>query len=211
MSELQHFVKLFVAHYGLLALFILLLIEEAGMWLPLPGDILIIYFGYRATHSPGPVLGTIWVLLTVTAAVVCGSTLLYLLARRFRWLIQRFARLIHINEQRLAWMERWLNRHGPLVIIPGRLVPGLRVPTTVVCGFFRVPLPLFLPAVAVAALIWAAVYFVLGAVGPGIAAHAWDSLEPELSEWFLPGTVMALLAAAAFLWRWRLRSPSSGG
>mgnify|MGYP001223019735 CR=1 FL=1 len=41
MAALTNAVRLFVNHYGLVALFLLLVIEEAGVWLPLPGDVLI--------------------------------------------------------------------------------------------------------------------------------------------------------------------------
>lgn len=201
MAGLVHATRLFVAHYGLIALFLLLTIEEAGVWLPLPGDLLILYFGYRAAHASSLLLAAIPVLLTVVAAVLCGSLLLYFLTRRFRWIIRRFGRFIHLDERRLLWMERWLGRHGPLVIIPGRLVPGLRIPTTVVCGIFAVPLAGFVPAVAAAALIWGAIYFAAGAAGNLLLQTGLGLLPDDPSQFVLGGFTLAVIIAIAVEWR----------
>jgi membrane protein DedA with SNARE-associated domain len=207
-AHLAQATRLFVAHYGLIALFLLLAIEEAGVWLPLPGDLLILYFGYRAAHAPSLLLAAVPVLLTVTAAVLCGSTALYLIARRFRWLMRRFGRLIHLNESRLLWMERWLGRRGTWVIIPGRLVPGLRIPTTMVCGIFAVPVLRFLPAVAVAAFIWGAVYFLAGAAGQVLLQAALALLPDDPSQFVLGGFLLLIFAALMIGWR-RRRDPGS--
>lgn len=204
LADLQQAIRLFVAHHGLAALFLLLMIEEAGVWLPLPGDLLIVYFGYRAAHSPAPLLAALWVLLTVTAAVLCGATILYTLTRHFRSALRRLGRFIHLDEARLQRMERWLTRRGPLVIVPVRLIPGLRVPVVAVCGIFGVPLRFFLPAIALSALLWGAIYFVLGAAGPGVAEMAWDLLGRELYEWVIPALTV-IVASAVLLQRRRVR------
>lgn len=205
MAGLEHATNLFIASFGLAALFILISIEEAGVWLPLPGDLLIVYFGYRAAQTSAPVLSAIPVMLTIIAACLCGSTLLYLLVRRFRWLLRRYGHLFQLNENRLRWMEEWLQRHGIAVIIPARLVPGLRVATTVVSSSLGVPLPVFLPAVAVAALLWGALFLVVGAAGKGLLEFGQDVLQAEISEWLLPVAVVAtLLGLLLHLWHpWR--------
>jgi membrane protein DedA with SNARE-associated domain len=133
---------------------VLIPLEEAGIWLPIPGDVLILYFGYQIGRATSPWSAALTPLATITAAVLCGALLLYFVMRRFRSAIWRFSRFLHLDEKRLNWMQLWFQRHGPLVIIPGRLVPGLRIPTTVACGTFAVPLPQFVPAVAIAAVLW---------------------------------------------------------
>jgi membrane protein DedA with SNARE-associated domain len=61
--------------------------EEVGIWLPLPGDLLIVYFGYKVAGSPHALLSAIPMPLTVVVAACSGSAALYLIVRRFRWLI----------------------------------------------------------------------------------------------------------------------------
>jgi membrane protein DedA with SNARE-associated domain len=170
-----------------------------------PGDLLIVYFGYRVVHTPRPLLGGAEVLATVVAAVLCGSMFLYVIAHRYRWLLRRFGRFLFLNERRLEWTEGWVRRHGALVIIPGRLIPGLRVPTTIVCGSFGVPLRIFFPTMAASALIWATLYFVVGAAGSAILESIQDVRQAETSEWLLPAIlVAAVLLTLLYHWRpWR--------
>jgi membrane protein DedA with SNARE-associated domain len=61
-------------------------------------------------------------------------------------------------------MEAWIVRRGMLAIILGRLIPGLRVPTTVMCGLAGIPYRVYAPSAALAGLIWSALYFLLGAL-----------------------------------------------
>ena len=208
---MAHALRLFVAQYGLLALFVLLVIEEAGVLLPLPGDLFIVYFGYRASRSSTPWLAALPALLVVVAAACCGSLLLYTLTRRFRDRVRRLGRFIHLDERRLNWMERWLRSHGAWVIIPGRLIPGLRVPTTAVSGLFAIPVERFVPAVAVAALIWGALYLAIGAVGRTLLSRLvglrHGELIPDLPEPLIVALAVLVVAVAvvAVYRRWPAR------
>jgi membrane protein DedA with SNARE-associated domain len=153
------------------ALFVFLLIEEAGVPLLFPGDTLIMAAGARPDRT---LAGALLVLAAASSAAALGSSVLYALVRRGgRPLLVRYGRFLHLSERRVATMEGWFRRHGALAIVVGRLVPGLRTPTTVMAGLFGVPYRTFAPATAVAALLWAAAYYLLGALlqrqwqGPG--------------------------------------------
>jgi membrane protein DedA with SNARE-associated domain len=183
---LVHAVNGLVDHYGLAALFLLLFVEEIGIWLPLPGDLLIVYFGYKVARGPHPLLGAVPVLLTVVAASVAGSTVLYLIVRRFRWVLYRFGPIIQLNESRLQRMEGWLQRFGAPAIIVARLVPGLRIATTIVASSFGVPLYVFVPAVAISSLIWSSIYFMAGAAGRPLLELLKRAFRAEVTEWVLP-------------------------
>lgn len=203
MSALAHEVRFFIAHYGLIALFILLTIEEAGVWLPLPGDLLVVYFGYRVAHSHHPLLTATHVLMTVTLAVLCGSTILYSLAHRYRSQILRFGRIFRVDEKRINWMQRWLQRQGPLAILPGRLIPGLRIPTTVVAGLFDVPLFVFLPSIAVAGLLWGVLYLALGIAGRSLLYPLQELLETEFLVWTLIAAGVLTTIVSVIIYRRR--------
>ncbi len=201
LTGLANDVQRFLADYGLVALFILILIEEAGVWLPLPGDLLIVYFGARVTRSSRPALDVILVVATTVAATVCGSFLLYLLSRRFHRVIHRLGPLLRLDERRLTWMAAELQRRGVIIIVPVRLIPGLRVVTTAVCGAFRVPVPRFLLAVAIASAIWALLYLALGAAGLTLVGLLRSFLPETPREWLFAGLVVLALAAVALLAR----------
>jgi membrane-associated protein len=207
MASWAHTLRLFVAHYGLAALFVLLVLEEAGVWLPLPGDLFVMYVGAQASRAPMPVLAAVPALLVVTAAVLCGSLILYAVTRRFRGQVRRLGRFIRLDEQRLTWMEAWLRRHGARVLIPGRLIPGLRIPTTVVAGLFDLPLAMFVPAVAVGGAVWGAFYLILGALGQTLLYNSADLREdaplPDATgEWLMAALALLLIVAAGGLWRY---------
>ena len=164
-SGLQVFVDALLSFYGaneLLGLFLFLFIEEAGvpLWF-LPGDVLVMLAGSRPGRPPGSVA---MILLAATAGVSIGSSLLYLVVRcGGPPLLDRYGHFLHLDTKRIATVEAWFRRYGPLAIVIGRLVPGLRTPTTLMAATFQVPYRVFAPATAVAAVLWTLLYYFSGA------------------------------------------------
>jgi len=194
----------FLHTYRLGGLFLLLLIEEAGVPIPLPGDMLVALAGAQPHMT---VFYVIRVLTASTVAVFLGSSLLYWVIRRGgRPLLLKWGRFIRLRPERLDRMERWFVRYGAVAIVVGRLIPGLRVPTAVMAGLTNVPYRIYAPATAFAALVWSASFFWLGglvqpymgvltAFGLGLLDSAEDSL-------LLTILIVALLAIA-IAWGWR--------
>lgn len=194
----------FLHTYRLGGLFLLLLIEEAGVPIPVPGDMLVALAG---TQPHMTVYYVIRVLTASTLAVFLGSSLLYWVIRRGgRPLLLKWGRFIHLRPEQLDRMERWFIRYGAAAIIIGRLIPGLRVPTAVMAGLTNVPYRIYAPASAFAALVWSAGFFWLGgllqpymgvltAFGLGLLDSAEDSV-------LLTILIVALLVVAVG-WGWR--------
>jgi membrane protein DedA with SNARE-associated domain len=150
----------FLADYGYIALFLLMLVEEAGIPLPLPNEVALMYAGYLAYKGElnANVAG-----LVATLGAASGSTILYLVARKGgRPLLRRLERFIHIKEERLDAAERWVMRFGMISIPLARLTPGLRIYTTVIAAILRVPLRVVAAAVVGASLIWSFGWIYLG-------------------------------------------------
>ena len=147
-------------HHGVLAGFVLILIEEAGVPVPIPGDFLMLAIGAHARQGRLP----LWeALLAMEAATLVGASVLYLLAARAgRGVVYRYGRYMHLTTERLERAERWLQRHGSLAIVLGRLTPGLRIATVIACGVFGVPFWRFLPSLALGALLYILLYTLLG-------------------------------------------------
>jgi membrane protein DedA with SNARE-associated domain len=157
----------FLEQHGVLAAFVYLAVEEAGVPIPVPGDFLMITLGVRARE--GGI--SLWqVIAAMEAGTVLGSTLLYLLARRGgRGVVERYGRYIGISRQRLERAEAQLQRHGAVAVFLGRLLPGLRVITAVACGIFNVPFHVFFPAMALGGLLYIVGYTLLGYLaGPAV-------------------------------------------
>ncbi len=153
--------------HGVLAAFILILIEEAGVPVPIPGDFLMLLLGVHARQGRVPLLQA---LVVMELATLFGATVLYVAASHGgRSLVYRYGRYMHLTPERLARAERWLLRHGALAIVAGRLTPGLRMATVITCGVLGVPLRKFLPGLAVGSLLYILLYTLLGFfLGPPI-------------------------------------------
>jgi membrane protein DedA with SNARE-associated domain len=89
--------------HALLALFVWLLLEEAGLPMPVPGDLVILAAGARLGY--GQFHWGVAVLL-IEAATLLGSTALFWIARwGGRPLLLRFGRYLHVDAARLARTE----------------------------------------------------------------------------------------------------------
>ena len=189
------------------ALFLLLLLEEAGIPLPVPGDTLLVWAG---VHQPRTLGYTLAVLGVSSAGVFIGSSVLYVVIRwRGRPLLEKFGKYVHVNEKRLARTEGWFRRHGVVAILCGRMIPGLRIPTTVMAGLADVPYMTYAPCCAVTAVAWAAFYFYLGELLQRpmryIAPRVTGALD-TLSAWLILAGVVALLVVIFSMWRLRRRA-----
>jgi len=157
----------FLEQHGVLASFIVILIEETGVPVPVPGDFLMLGVGVHARQ------GTVelWqALLVMELATLLGASILYVVAARAgRDLVYRYGRYIHLTPARLDQAERWLTHHGAAAIVAGRLTPGLRMATVIASGVFGVSPWRFLPSLALGAFLYILAYTLLGYfVGPPI-------------------------------------------
>ncbi|HLH22878.1 MAG TPA: DedA family protein [Chloroflexota bacterium] len=149
------------------ALFLVLLLEESGIPLPLPGDLVMMLAGVRVAQGrTNPLLA----IFLMESATLIGSSALYWLARRGgRPVLYRYGKFLHLELDKLERAEDFLRRHGRLAIVAGRVIPGLRIPTTLASGVFGVPYLTFLPPLALGASIYILFFFFLGlTAGPGV-------------------------------------------
>jgi membrane protein DedA with SNARE-associated domain len=156
-----------VAQHGLLAGFSLILIEETGVPVPVPGDFLMLGLGVRAHQGSLP----LWqALLVMEVATLVGASILYFVSLRAgRELVYRYGRYIHLTPARLDQAEAWLHKRGSTAIVLGRVTPGLRMATVIACGVFGVPYAQFLPSMAIGALLYILFYTLLGYfIGPPV-------------------------------------------
>lgn len=201
-----------LAQHEFIAIFVLLTLEEAGVPLPVPGDTLIIFAGAHHALSWGYDLR---VLLTSATAVFIGSSSLYWFVRRVgRAALEHYGRFVHLKPERIARMEAWFRRRGPIAIILGRLIPGLRMPTTLMAGISDVPYRVFAASTLVAAIIWTALYLWLGLVitrGLRVLAALIAGMPDAIADWLFIALMLALIIAVSGTWHWhrtRRRAPA---
>src|SRR5215210_938355 len=154
----------FLREWGAVAIFIIFLLEESGVPLPLPGDLALIWAGYHV--ASGQSRFVVMLVAVELATLIGGSTLYWLGLRGGRPLIVRYGRFLHIDEARLLRVEGWAGQRALVAIFLGRIIPGFRVITPLVSGVLHVPYRVFLPVLAggtlVNSVVWMSVGFYLG-------------------------------------------------
>ena len=146
-----------VEKFSYFGLFLILFVEEGGVPLPVPGDIFI------AAVSALPDSNYFLIVLTVVLATLLGSTILFTIAQKIGHpLIVKLGPKVKITPQKIKKIERRFEKYGGWAIVIGRLIPGLRIVTPVVAGLFGVSYKTFWLYTAIAAFIWANIYYVLG-------------------------------------------------
>jgi membrane protein DedA with SNARE-associated domain len=191
----------FLARWHYAGLFAIILVEEAGVPLPVPGDLFIAAMGVLA-HAGGAAFAP--TAAVVTVATVLGASLLYAISRHAgRPLLVRVARRFGYTEEREARVEAWLARRGAAAVVIGRLVPGLRIVMTVVAGALRLRHGTFVAGTLVAGVLWASIYFWLGyAVGATWERAGGTARTAGAWPWALAVAAAGLVALA---WRRRAR------
>jgi len=199
LSNVSDWFGTFMEEHGVMAPFLLLFTEESGIPVPMPGDVMVMVAGYQVSQE----LLEWWQALAGLIAVVCaGSSILYWAARRFGLrLVERWGHRVHCPPERIEAVRPYMERFGPLAIIFGRHIPGLRVPITVFAGILRFPYPVFVASVAVSTAAWAGAFLYIGAtLGPEVHLLT----HPRGRIWILVALTIAGMAAG--LWWWRRRA-----
>lgn len=145
-------------------------LEELGIPMPIPTDLLIIFAGVTGARSL-PRLGMLFVAIAIASAI--GSSGLYAVVRRGGGpLVERFGRYVHLGPQQLARGQAFLKRRGWRGIALGRATPGLRYLTVIACGLLNIPYRRYVTAHLAGSSVYIGVLLALGALfGPTIIDH----------------------------------------
>jgi membrane protein DedA with SNARE-associated domain len=185
------------------AIAVLIGVEEAGLPLPLPGDLAIVFMGTQVSAgkaSPIPIV------LVTAGSATTGASALYWIARLLGTrIVERYGRWLHLTAERQERVERWFARHGAAVIIVGRLIPGLRIAVAVAAGVARVRFSRFVIYTAISALIWGTIYTTIG----WVIGERWEE-DRESIEAFFDNPLVVLIVGATLgtivtLWLLRKR------
>jgi membrane protein DedA with SNARE-associated domain len=190
-----------LVNQAILAPFVLLLIEEAGVPLPIPGDIVIAYTGYNVAMGKIPFSIAF---LGFMFSILLGSSILYYLSSRFgQKLVLKFGRFLHLDEKKLETVEKKFKKYGPFVIIFGRHIPGFRVPITVFSGMSKITYKPFIISTFISVVIWIPFYLSVGArLGP----KATTLLHGHLEYYLFAAIPLIIIVAAVLAPRFTHRS-----
>jgi membrane protein DedA with SNARE-associated domain len=147
-------------HYGYLAVAGVLLLENIG--LPVPGETMLIAASlYAATGQLNIVLVGVIAVLASTA----GSAIGYAIGvYGGRPLADRYGKYVFLTAERLDKTEEFFKRRGPLVVLLGRFVEGVRQAAGVIAGISGMKFPRFLLFTLIGAILWVATWSTVGEV-----------------------------------------------
>lgn len=193
----------FLQHFNIAGLFVLLLLEEAGIPLPLPGDLLIFVAGTQARLGKSDFLQVVGI---VFAATLLGASILYLISRFLaRPVIIKLLRFVRVDEARIKKASGQVLKRGGVAVVVGRLTPGFRTITSVAAGILKFPYYIFAPYTGIAAIIWAIIYFLLGFYAGPTAL----SILQVIGKYFATFVILVIfLAVAGFFYLRRKRAVS---
>jgi len=195
-----HLIEALVRH-GYIVILVIMVIEEAGVPAPIPGDGLLLFAGYLSSIGR---LSFAESLATVVIGALVGATILYWVARRGgRALVHRYGRLLRIEERRLDQLRDLFERLGPVGPGVARLVPGLRIYTSALAGLARIPYPVFVLNVLWAALVWGLAFMLLGYY---FGSHWREYFRFSQRATFLTVLVVAVVVAVYLGFHRRTRS-----
>jgi membrane protein DedA with SNARE-associated domain len=129
----------------------------------LPGETVVIALGVTTAGSADPRIALL--VACAAAGAFLGDNLCYFLGRRFAPVVQRRFFGTPKGKRTRDWAQRSLARFGPQLIVVCRFIPGGRTAVTLVCGLTGYPRRRFIPATALAAVIWALYAFFIGRLG----------------------------------------------
>ncbi|GAA1635668.1 DedA family protein [Actinoplanes couchii] len=160
----------------------------------MPGETVLLAAGVAVAHHGSP--GLALLLVTVAATAVLGGDLV---AYRIGGLA--LTRRLRRGRRGAAWLARLtvvMGTHGPLLLMFGRHLPGVRSATAYLAGTLGFPIRRFVTFTLAGAILWAAQAVLIGYLG-GVVFPG-DPLAALVSAW-----LVALLAGALFLSLRRIR------
>jgi membrane-associated protein len=171
----------------------LLFAEEAGVPLPFaPGELVLLVAGLLiASGGLNPYAFVPLVLFACIAGSLVGYSWARLVGERgLRGLARRLR-----QQRNLERVEDRLRSAGWLKIAICRLIPGLRIYTTLVAGALRAPRRSFTLAMVSSTVVWVAVYIALGMLIGVPVAHFLDRIQKLALE----GAILIVMGVGLYL------------
>jgi len=191
-------VSSFVAGYGLLAVFVLMVAESCGF--PFPSEVIMPTAGLLAATGH---MNLVAAIIAGAAANLVGSLIAYAVAARFgEPLLLGPGRYIGIRRHHLEIADGWFRRWGLLAVFVGRVLPVIRTYISFPAGLARIDLTRFSMLTFVGALPWCAALALVGYV----LGRNYDRISGPLEKGAIAIALLVVIAVIA--WYVRGREPA---
>lgn len=148
------YIQPLIIQHGYWAVFVVIMLESAGV--PLPGEtVLLLAAGYAGATGN---LDIVWIVVAASCGAIIGDNIGFWIGRRFGvGLLQRYGKFIHLPELRLKLGQYLFERHGGKIVFFGRFVAFLRVLAALLAGVNKYDWGKFLFFNAAGGVIWAVI------------------------------------------------------
>jgi membrane protein DedA with SNARE-associated domain len=186
-------------HYGYLAVFVLVLLEDFG--LPAPGEATLIAASLVAARGE---LKIEWVLAFAWLGAVVGDNIGFAIGRYGGMrLLSRYGPYVGISSERLGFVQRFFDRWGGAMVVLARFVEIARQVNGIVAGSAGMTQRHFLLYNALGAALWAGVW----SLGVYFLGERMIARLPGITRASYLLLALALAAVVGLGWRlWRHRS-----
>jgi len=171
----QDFITSTIGDHGLLAIFVLMLLESACV--PIPSEVTMLFGGALTTAAfagEGNELAFWAVVAAGTVGNLVGSWLAYGAgARGGRTIVDRYGRYLLVRPHEVDKAEMWFERRGEAAVFVSRLLPVIRTFISLPAGIARMPFWRFTVYTVLGCLPWCVALTWLGAV----LGARWETVE----------------------------------
>ena len=188
-------VSQWVSHYGYVLVALFLFIEGAGV--PVPGETALVTAAALAGRGTLSITGV--VIAGIIGTILGGHAGYWIGLRGGTAFLTKHGRWVGLNEARLAKTNRFFELHGAKTLLLGRFVAFVRSFVGIFAGISRMPFGVFTLYNALGGAIWIGTFSILG--------YVFGRNLPRLIHYIgraslLLATLIAIIAAVVFLWRW---------
>jgi membrane protein DedA with SNARE-associated domain len=177
-----------VGDYGVLAVFLLMILESACI--PVPSEAIMLYGGFLVSQGDESLF---WIVAAGVVGNVIGSWIAYWVglykgrewALRWHWL--------HITPKRLDSADRWFARYGDWAVLLSRCLPIIRTFISLPAGIARMPFWRFTILTLVGCIPWV---LMLAVAGREVGDN-WEDLQQQLH---LVDYALAIAIVAGVVW-----------
>src|SRR4249920_2623134 len=161
----------FIGSVGVVAVFLLMLLESACI--PVPSEAIMLFAGFSVAEGELTMFGI------VTAGVLgnlVGSWIAYAAGYYGRLDLLDRNKLIHVNQKHLKWADDWFARYGAATVFFSRMLPIVRTFISLPAGVAKMPFWRFTLFTALGCLPWV---FTLGFIGKQVGDN-WEDWKDKL-------------------------------
>ncbi len=197
MSQIAELATQFLNTYGLVAIFVIMLLKEIGFPVPIPADLIML--GASASAAAGKFDaqgGFVAVFLAILIPMFVGGLVQFALAKGpGRAIVYRVGKYIGLTEARLDRAMQAVRKGGTAAVTIGLTTPGVRIATVPASGLADLSLGVFLPGLLVGSAFFLAWHFAIGYVGGLVLSLL------ALPMWVWAVFILAVIALGIVGWR----------